>query len=449
MTTPRRIAFLTFGAGIFDGRTLRMARTALAAGYAVTIYARWYRGIPVSEERDGFRIIRAPYDWRLAVPGLRAGARRRLDAAMLRETSPGGPRASRGPRRRPLARRGVAALPGPVRNRIRRWWRMLRLFPMYGLGWAAGLQTVIEPADVWHGMWAGSLPALAAARRRFGGRTVYDSRDVYMRSRSFATAGQPWRWILERLERRWARQADRVMTVNSAYAGLLAEQLRIEPPLVVMNLPDRWMADRRPNLIREALALPAATSIALYQGGLMTDRGIEPAMEAILAVPGTVLCLLGFGALRDQLVAQSAIEPYAGRVYVLDPVPPDALLDWTASADVSVMAIQPTSQNHLFTTPQKLFESIAVGVPVVASDLPGMAEVVLATQAGILCDPTDPSAIAAAIREIIEVPAEVKEARRARILEAARERYNWQAEETTLLDLYAELSSTAGGATTG
>src|SRR5687768_14470469 len=140
---------------------------------------------------------------------------------MLRETTPRDPRAPAAPRRKPLARRGVGALPGPARNRVRRWWRMLRLFPMYGLGWAAGLQPVIEPADVWHGMWAGSLPALAMARRRFGGRTVYDSRDVYMRSRSFANAGRGWRWILQRLERRWAQQADRVMTVNTAYSRLL------------------------------------------------------------------------------------------------------------------------------------------------------------------------------------------------------------------------------------
>lgn len=446
MTAPRRIAFLTFGAGIYDARTLRMARTARAAGYAVTIYARWYRGLPVHEERDGIRIVRAPFDWRLAVPGMRANAFRRISDAMdgvaLRRR-----RGAFGRRRPPVTRRMTAALPGPLRHRVRRWWRMLRLFPMYGLGWAAALERVVEPADVWHGMWAGSLPALTMVRRRFGGRTVYDSRDVYMRSRSLATAGRAWRLILGHLERRWVRQVDRVMTVNSAYARLLTEQLRIEPPLVVMNLPDLWAVERCPDLIREALALPSSSAIVLYQGGLMTDRGIEPAMEAILDVPGAVLCLLGFGSLRDELIAMTAIEPYAGKVFVLDPVPPDALLEWTASADVSVMAIQPTSQNHLYTTPQKLFESIAVGVPVVASDLPGMAEVVLATQSGILCDPTDPSAIARAIRELLEVPAEVKAARRERILAAARSRYNWQAEEATLLGLYAELAPDSADAT--
>ena len=55
------------------------------------------------------------------------------------------------------------------------------------------------------------------------------------------------------------------------------------------------------------------------------------------------------------------------------------------------MAIQPTTLNHRYTTPQKLFESMAAGVPVVASDLPGMASIVRATGAGILCNPTSPA----------------------------------------------------------
>jgi hypothetical protein len=59
---------------------------------------------------------------------------------------------------------------------------------------------------------------------------------------------------------------------------------------------------------------------------------------------------------------------YGGRVLMLAAVTPAELLPWTASADVSVIAIQPTTVNHRHTTPQKLFESIANGVPVVASE---------------------------------------------------------------------------------
>ena len=101
---------------------------------------------------------------------------------------------------------------------------------------------------------------------------------------------------------------------------------------------------------------------------------------------------------------------------------------WTASADVLVMAIQPTTLNHRYTTPQKLFESLAAGVPVVASDLPGMAPIVRATGAGVLCDPTSPASIAEAITTIVTAPAAERLALRERALRAAHERYNWEAQ---------------------
>jgi glycosyltransferase involved in cell wall biosynthesis len=473
---PRgRIAYLTFSPGTFDARMLRMARTARAAGYDVTVYARWHAGLPQLEEREGIRIIRAPFNWRLAVPFLREGARRR-EALAIRTGQPGGsgdpearavPLGPAGPivtrrRRASLPRRMVrmvrrrlpsarslmrAVLPRGLRERLRERWRLVKMFPINGIGWAAALEDIAEPADIWHGMWAGSLPALTKLRRQHGGHSIYDSRDVYMHSRGFADLQQPLKWILTYLERRWARRVDRVITVNRSYAQLLAKQFGMATPAVVMNLPYRWNGPSRdPDLIRDALALPESTAIVLYQGGLMSDRGIEQAMDAILEIPEAVLCLLGFGPMRDQLIDRTATAPYAGRVYVLDPVPPERLLEWTASADVSVMAIQPTSTNHAYTTPQKLFESIAVGVPVVASDLPGMSEIVGAVDAGVLCDPTDPAAIARGIRELLDAPAAVKLARRTRILDAARDRYNWEAETPTLLAIYAELLSTGVGA---
>lgn len=454
-----RIAYLSYSSGVYDARTFRMARSAIEAGYHVTVYTRWHPGLPPVEERDGYRLIRVPFEWQLAVPGLRDGARRRAAAAMAEvdlvaetgeepsDSDGQGPdeiitppsllasTAIRLPRR----------LAGRVRRRLlrpwNRWWRLVKVFPLRPLGWAAALEDVVEPADIWHGMWAGSLPALERMRRRHGGRTIYDSRDVYMQSRDFAKAGRPGRTILERLERRWAQRADRVLTVNEPYADLLVEQLRIPRPPVVMNCPETWDPPvPRPDLIREALGLPADTRVALYQGQLMSDRGIEQTMEAILDAPDTVLALLGFGPWLSKLTRETAEPPFAGRVMLLPPVPPSELIPWTASADVAVMAIQPTSLNHLHTTPQKFFESVAAGVPVVASDLPGMAEIVQSTGVGLVADPTSPTAIAAAIREIVSAPPAEREALRGHVLSIAHGRYNWEAQLATLFGVYRDLA---------
>ena len=103
------------------------------------------------------------------------------------------------------------------------------------------------------------------------------------------------------------------------------------------------------------------------------------------------------------------------------------------------MAIQPTSVNHLYSTPQKLFESITAGVPVVASDFPGMRDIVRDGEAGLLCDPTSPKAIADAIRQLIAASPEARAVRRGHILLLAQERYNWESQVDTLLDLYRRL----------
>ena len=212
--TRPRIAYLSYSSGEYDARSFRMARSAIAAGWDVTVYSRWHRGLPAVEERDGYRLVRVPHDWRFLVPGLRRVMRRRYRAAMRRKpvsSTPGSaPGSTRRFRFRPLERW--------------HWWQRVREFPLQPMGWSIGLDEVAEPADIWHGMWAGSLPALARMRRKHGGRTIYDSRDVFMRSRKFARLGRPGRDVLEWAERRWARAADRVLTVNDGYAGLLEEQ---------------------------------------------------------------------------------------------------------------------------------------------------------------------------------------------------------------------------------
>ena len=339
--------------------------------------------------------------------------------------------------------RFLQSIPHRIRGRVRPFgqlWRQLVMFPLGPRGWAFALESVVEPADIWHGMWAGSLPALSRLRKRYGGRTIYDSRDIFMESRDWARLNRPVRTVLQRLERRWAQRADLVITVNESYARILEQLLEVPRPPVVMNCQPRWTPpDPAPDLIRQALGLGPEVGIALYQGRLQSDRGIEQSMEAILAVPNAVLVLLGFGNWQRKLAQQIAAPPYAGRVYLLPAVPPDQLVAWTASSDVAVMAIQPSSLNHRWTTPQKLFESLAAGTPVVASDLPGMAEIVGPSETGLLADPTSPHDIADKIREIVGAPDARRQALRTHVLEAARERYTWEAQVVTLLKLYREL----------
>ena len=153
-----------------------------------------------------------------------------------------------------------------------------------------------------------------------------------------------------------------------------------------------------------------------------------------------MLVLLGYGSLQGVLEARAADPGLAGRLHVLPAVPPSELLDWVASADVVAMPIQPTTLNHRLTTPNKLFEAMAAGVPVIASDLPGMAGIVRATGCGVVVDPTDPAAIAG--QRAISSPSTpaAREAIGRRGLEAHLAEYNWEVQVAILLAEYSRLT---------
>ncbi len=162
--------------------------------------------------------------------------------------------------------------------------RRFRQFPWHPTRRAAWFERQVEPHDIWHGMWAGSLPALSRVRGRHGGRTVYDARDVFLRARLRASMPGWERRILTWFERRWAHAADAVIQVSEPYAAMMQRDLGLPEMPVVRNCPDRWdPPEPRPDRFRQLLGLPAETLIVLYQGLLMRDRGIETTMEAILA----------------------------------------------------------------------------------------------------------------------------------------------------------------------
>ena len=437
---PQRLSIVLPTTGEFDSRTFRIASGLAARGHTVTVLARTGPGLPAEERHPaGYRILRvavSPIDG-LPLPAPLRGLVRAV--AARRDPAPGdgagapASAASEGP----LG--GLAAVP----------LRLLR-----AIGRVAGralavraqvraTRAIAPAADLVHGMAYMGIPVALAIARGTGARVVYDARDIYVDAANLARLPGPFRALLGRVERGWARRADRVMTVNRPYAEVMAERFGVPLPAIVVNCAYRFESgDPPPRRFHERLGLPATTRVVLYQGGLAAHRGIEQLIEAIPDVPDAVLVLLGYGPMQGALegLAADTASPAAGRLHVVPGVPPAELLDWVASADVVAMPIQPSTLNHRLTTPNKLFEAMAAGVPVVASDLPGMAAIVRETGCGLLVDPTDPVAIAATLRAVLDASPEERRGWRERSLAAARGTYGWEHQLGILLEEYGRLT---------
>jgi glycosyltransferase involved in cell wall biosynthesis len=315
--------------------------------------------------------------------------------------------------------------------------------------WAKVIAEQVEPADVWQAESIITLALAVALRERFGGLVIYDANDIDSEAGRMARLPGPWKRLLRRHERRLARSADAVVTVSEPYAKVLARILGRPVDAVVRNaaVVDGGDAEPKPDEVRrsdrfhEVLGLPPERRIVLYTGQVMQGRGLRQLFAAIALVDDADLVVAGFGADYERYRAIAAALPHANRIHFLGSVAPSEIPTWTRGADVAAMPVQPDTLNHRLNTPTKLYDAMGVGVPVVASDLPGIAPVVDETGCGVLCDPTDPADIARAIRAVIDAPPDERLALRLASLRAARTRYSWQHQARELLRVYDSLGA--------
>ena len=435
---PQRAVLVLPSTAEFDSRTYRIASALAARGHTVTVLARWKEGLAPSERHPaGYAIERVAVDALDALPGARLAARLFHVAAPSRSAAGTG---SGAPAPAPGGRSPAEARPRSFGGWLLGGFRRLSILLVIR-SQAVATRRIAPAADVYHGMAYMGVPVALDLAGRHGGRVVYDARDIYVDAANLARLPRWLRRLIGWRERGWARRVDRVFTVNHPYAEVMARRWRVDEPAIVMNCAYRTVPPTpREHRFHEVLGLPPEQRIVLYHGGFSRDRGIEQLIAAIADVPAATLVLLGYGALQAELEGRAADPAVGGRIRVLPAVPPTELLSWIASADVVAMPIQPTTLNHRLTTPNKLFEAMAAGVPVVASDLPGMAPIVRETGCGVLVDPADPAAIAAALRGVLATPPDEMAAWRERCSAAARETYNWERQLEFLLAEYGRLT---------
>src|SRR6266571_372776 len=206
----------------------------------------------------------------------------------------------------------------------------------------------------------------------------------------------------------------------------------------VTALPACYIADR----LRHFLGLSSHTRIALYQGYLQPDRSLDILVRAATYLDSNIVIVMmgkDIGATLSQLEVLISSEGVADRVKIIPPVLYQELLNWTASADVGLLVCAPNyAPNIQMLLPNKLFEYLMAGLPVLTSQLDAVVEVVKAYDVGQVVNTLAPADVGAAINTILADRAALAHMRQ-NALEAAKHEFCWEKESSRLIHFYRDI----------
>jgi glycosyltransferase involved in cell wall biosynthesis len=271
------------------------------------------------------------------------------------------------------------------------------------------------------------------AARRTGARLVLDVHEHYpsrLDARLPAWLRPVAQGAIRRVMRALGRRADAVVLAKDGLA---------------QDFPGaRCIAVRNHALVPEQLPRRrhgAGPVTLLHLGAIGVARGWPVLLEALALCPAETR-LLVIGRFTDgseaAFHAAAAGRGLAGRITCTGWLPAEAAMARAAMADINLILFQPGEENHRLALPHKLFDGMALGLPVIAPRFAtGVAEIVEGSGCGLLVDVTAPAAIAAAVAELGDAD------RRAALGEAgwqaARGAWGWPAEAEKLVALYREL----------
>jgi alpha-maltose-1-phosphate synthase len=193
--------------------------------------------------------------------------------------------------------------------------------------------------------------------------------------------------------------------------------------------------------LRNQLAIPRDQLLLLWQGGTGIGRNIEPIIKALEYAPRVTLVIRGpsldiFGN------EYQAIAEHIGamdRLILLDPIPSTEVVRGAVGADVGVWSLERLCKNFTYALPNKVFEYLAAGIPVIGANFPEVKKLVEDNGVGLCFDPNDHRSIGATLNHLSDNPQLLQEMRRriAPLLQSL----NAEKEFQKIVDLYDGLAA--------
>ncbi|MGC9331337.1 MAG: glycosyltransferase [Bacteroidales bacterium] len=272
-----------------------------------------------------------------------------------------------------------------------------------------------------------SLPAGFLASKLRRKHVVFDSHELFSEVPEIQhkpIVKSVWRWF----EKLLIPRVNYVFTVSEHIAAYYHQHYGTKA-VVIRNLPFKTPAAHGKSPVKPSLPF------VLYQGALNTGRGIEKLMDAMQYVSELSLVIAGSGPLESFLYSKRASLNYKERIYLTGRLGFNELSALTSQAWLGVSLEEDKGLNYRFALPNKLFDYIKAGVPVLVSDFPEMRHFVETTQTGWWISPdADAKTLASKITAVWHDKASYKQHREN--TKAAIEEHNWEKESLKQLEVF-------------
>ena len=222
-----------------------------------------------------------------------------------------------------------------------------------------------------------------------------------------------------------------MITVCGSIAALFEEKYGLKCH-VVRNIPPRKALPEKGD--RDALGLPAQKHLLVLQGsGINIQRGAEELLQSMQYLDGCLLLVIGGGDVLPQLKRMAQELQLTERVRFLPRMSYAGMMAYTQLADFGFCLDKDTNLNYRYSLPNKLFDFIQAGVPVIAAHLPEIEKVVREYDLGLFIEDHAPETIARTVREGLSDPD--RRARWKAGLALAAQELCWENEEHRLLEI--------------
>jgi|TARA_B100002003_G_C14051627_1_gene506436 glycosyltransferase involved in cell wall biosynthesis len=239
-----------------------------------------------------------------------------------------------------------------------------------------------------------------------------------------------WKFI----ERKIFPNLTDVITVNDSISDLYYNDYGTRPH-VVRNIPRRSQSLR--TATRKSLGLPDDNYIIILQGsGINVQRGAEELVEAMQFVDNTILLIIGGGDVINLLKDMVNKLDLKNKVIFKPRLPYEQMMQYTAVADLGLTLDKPTNLNYKFSLPNKLFDYIQAGIPVLSSVLPEIEKIILKYHVGDFITDHNPRNISDKINHMLKNQALMMKWKKN--CSFAAEKLTWENEEKILKEIYSK-----------